>query len=106
MDGHWWEHPTVSTTSTTGGGQMGIILAALYCDPRELFDKAYQLLRMWNSNPPFVSQALAYVLNVHALINNTPLPVINKYLEDSVDKIDEIGNRMSSYDDLTVSETP
>ncbi|MEG2212540.1 MAG: ADP-ribosylglycohydrolase family protein, partial [Clostridiales bacterium] len=44
-DGLWWKDPLVSTTSTSDGAQMAVILAALYRDPKELFERAYQFLR-------------------------------------------------------------
>ncbi|MEG1500603.1 MAG: ADP-ribosylglycohydrolase family protein [Clostridiales bacterium] len=100
-NGKWWEDPITSVTSTSDGAQMGVVLAALYRDPVELFNKAYEMLRMWYSDPAFISQALDYLLVLQAIINGVALKDMKNYLADIVYDMGEIGKRMSSFDDLS-----
>ncbi len=102
-DGLWWQDPVVSITSTSDGAQMAVMLAAIYRDPKMLFEKAYELLRMWYSDPAFISQAIIYAMTVQALINEIPLADLKEYFANTFIGLGEIGQRMSSFDDVTSS---
>jgi ADP-ribosyl-[dinitrogen reductase] hydrolase len=107
MDGKWWadENPH-SVCSTSDGAQMGVILAALYRDPEELFHKAYELVSMWYKDPAFITHAVIYIMSVHAFINNVPLNKYEKYLMWAVDLTGEIAGqqnkagKINSFDDV------
>lgn len=102
-DGEWWSDThNVSNTSTSDAAQFGVILAGLYEDPKQLFYKAYDLARMWFSDPAFVTQAVVYTLAVNAIINKVPLENFGNYFPDLGIELREIRNKISSFDDLTV----
>jgi ADP-ribosyl-[dinitrogen reductase] hydrolase len=100
-DGEWWsDKHKVSNTSTSDGAQMGIMLAGLYLNPKALFYKAYDMVRMWYSDPAFISQAVVYILIVNGIINEKPLETLGKETIDVVIELDELRHKICSYDDL------
>jgi ADP-ribosyl-[dinitrogen reductase] hydrolase len=102
-NGEWWSDThNVSNTSTSDAAQFGVILAGLYEDPKQLFYKAYDLARMWFSDPAFVTQSVVYMLAVNAVINGVPLESFRSYFPDLGIELREIRNKICSYDDLSV----
>jgi ADP-ribosyl-[dinitrogen reductase] hydrolase len=101
-DGKWWsnEH-NVSNTSTSDAAQMGVVLAGLYEDPKVLFYKAYDLVRMWYSDPAFITQAVAYICTVNAITNGVSLNDLCGLLDDIAIGLREMSKKVSSYDDWT-----
>ena len=100
MNGDWATDTDIaSTTSTSDAAQWGVILAALYRDPEELFPKAYELARMWYSDLAFISNHVMYIMTVQAIINGAPLEDLSDHLRDTVSTVGAIGKFISSFDD-------
>ena len=100
-DGKWWsDSHNVSNTSTSDAAQFGVILAGLYEDPKQLFYKAYDLARMWFSDPAFITQSVMYMLAVNAVINEVPLEEFGDYFPDLGIELRELRNKICSFDDL------
>jgi hypothetical protein len=100
-DGEWWsDSHDVSNTSTSDAAQMGVIIATLYEDPKEMFYKGYDLARMWYSDPAFVTQSVIYMLVVNAVINEVPLEDFRHYFTNFGIEIRETRKKICSHDDL------
>lgn len=102
-NGRWWHHDSeVTLTSTSDGAQWGVILAALYRDPGELFYKAYDFLNMWYCDKAFVSGQLMYIMSLQAIINGIPLNKYNNYMIALFDRMGVVGKQINSFDDTMV----
>ncbi|MEG1500604.1 MAG: ADP-ribosylglycohydrolase family protein, partial [Clostridiales bacterium] len=102
-NGRWWyPESNTSPTSTTDIGQTGVILAALYRDPREAFYKGYELLSMWYTDKAYIASQLMYIMTVHAFINNVPIKYYENYLIALFDKIGVIETYINSFDDSMI----
>jgi ADP-ribosyl-[dinitrogen reductase] hydrolase len=101
MDGDWSSDTDIaSITSTSDAAQFGVILAALYRDPEELFPKAYELARIWYSDMAFISNHVMYIMTVQAIINGVPLEDLPGHIRNTVSTAGAIGKFISSYDDM------
>ena len=104
MDGDWASEADIAgTQATSEGAQWGVILAALYRDPEELFPKAYELTRIWYRDLDMVSDQVMYIMTVQAIINGVPLEDLNGHLRDTVSKVGAIGKYISSTDEWNTS---
>ncbi len=102
-NGRWWHKDSgVTRTSTSEGAQWGIVLAALYSDPEELFYQAYDFLNMWYCDRAFVAMQLMYIMTVHALIRGIPLDEYENYNIALMDRMGVIGKQVNSFDDIQV----
>ena len=106
MDGRWWKpESNVTWTSTSEGAQWGVILAALYRDPTELFYKAYDFLSMWYMDKGFITTQLIYIMTVQAFINNVSLEQYENYMIALFDKLNVTNKLISSFDDVMLFDT-
>ena len=100
-NGRWWHRDSgVSKTSTSEGAQWGIVLAALYRNPEELFYAAYDFLNMWYCDRAFIGMQLMYIMTVHALINGVSLEEYENYNIALIDRMSAIGEQVNSFDDI------
>jgi ADP-ribosyl-[dinitrogen reductase] hydrolase len=100
-NGRWWNKDSgVSKTSTSEGAQWGIVLAALYRNPEELFNAAYDFLNMWYCDRAFIGMQLMYIMTVHALINGVSLEEYENFNIALMDRMGAIGNQVNSFDDI------
>ncbi|MEG1661362.1 MAG: ADP-ribosylglycohydrolase family protein, partial [Clostridiales bacterium] len=105
-NGRWWApESNVALTSTSEGAQWGVVLAALYRDPRELFYKAWDFLNLWYVDKAFITTQIVYIMTVHAMINNIPIEQYENYFIALFDKINETNKLISSFDDLMLFTT-
>ncbi|MEG2213945.1 MAG: ADP-ribosylglycohydrolase family protein, partial [Clostridiales bacterium] len=101
LQGKWWENRAKQELSSGADiALFGVILAALYRQPQQLFEKAWQLCSFWLDDLAFASQNLIYIMTVQGIINGVPLLDLCDYLVDLFTEMDEIGKRVASYDDV------
>ncbi len=99
-NGRWWKPESrVTLTSTSEGAQWGVVLAALYRDPEELFYKAWDFLNMWYCDQAFITTQLMYIMTVQAIINNVSLEQYQNYTIALFDKMDVVNKYINSFDD-------
>jgi ADP-ribosyl-[dinitrogen reductase] hydrolase len=98
-NGNWSEHKQkINDSDTSEIAQLGITLAAIYRDPEVLIKKSHELASMWFTDSSFISQTVAYIMAVQALINGTPLADFKYTIVETLEN--SIGKEIQGYDDV------